>query len=465
MKNTFLRMFFAIVVFSVTCLVVSGQSSAITNARIVTVSGAVIEKGSVVIRDGLIVDVGAAAKIPADARIFDASGMTVYPGLFDTNTSVGIPGGAQRPGGGGGQPPIVAAVATATSASNSNYPAGLQPDISAADLIRAGDASIEAARNGGFTTVLSVPRERMFNGQSALINTAGDNASEMILRSPVALHMSFTTLQGGGYPGSLLGTFSAFRQMFLDARRLQEWQKAYAANPKGMKRPDSDRALEALFPVLNRQVPLVMNANTEREIIRALDFAKEFGLSAMIAGGNEAWKVASRLKAENVPVLVSLNFPRRTAAASPDADPESLETLRMRVETPKNAGRLKQAGVRFAFQTGGAQNLSDFLSNANKAVENGLSKDDALRAMTLGAAEILGVSDRLGSVEVGKIANLVVVKGDIFARDKVITHVFVDGTSFEQRPPTPETRRPGGTGGGGSAPPQGSVPFTRSQNP
>ena len=150
-------------------------------------------------------------------------------------------------------------------------------------------------------------------------------------------------------------------------------------------------------------------------------------------GGGEAWKVADRLKLENVPVLLSLDFPKRTAAASAEADPEPLQLLRLRSETPSAATRLQSAGVKFAFQSGAMKNIGDFLTNAGKAVESGLNKDAAIRAMTLSAAEILGVSNQLGSIEEGKIANLVVMRGHAFGKEKTITHVFVDGKLFEQK--------------------------------
>ena len=427
------------------------QSFAITNARIVTVSGPTIEKGTVVVRDGLIAAVGVDAKAPSDAQVFDGTGLTVYPGFIDALTNVGMqtrtvagPGG----GGGGGGAAAAAAQQPATQ-TNSNYPAGLRPELVAADDLRGGDAQFDAVRNAGFTTVLTVGRTGIFNGRSAIIDLAGENVSGMIVREPFAEHVSFATI-GGTYPGSLLGTFSALRQMFLDAQRLQEIQKMYAANPRGMKRPDADQSLEALFPVINRQMPIVFNANREIEIVRALDFAKEFNLKAIIGGGQEAWKVADRLKAQDVPVLFSLNFPKRTAAASPDADPDSMDLLRFRAETPKAAARLQQAGVKFAFQSGGTTTLADFFSNAGKAVENGLSRDAAVRSMTLGSAEILGVNDRLGSIEIGKIANLTVVKGDLLGKDRVVSNVFVDGRPFEQKLPAerPGTGRPPATAPG-----------------
>ncbi len=459
MRSKLLALSFAAIctLFSVAA---SGQSYAITNARIVTVSGATIEKGTVVVRNGLIAAVGANVTAPPDATVLNAGGATVYPGFIDTATNLGVPaaaagtGGGGPGGGGGGQAAAAAAAAAAQNTSNSNYPAGLRPEVTVSEIIRAGDAQFESNRNAGFTTAVTMGRTGIFPGQSAVIDLAGDSVSAMILKDPFAHHISFATIPGT-YPGSLLGTFSALRQIFNDAKRLQDMQKAYAADPRGMPRPGSDRSLEALFPAINRQMPVVFNANRALEINRALDLIKEYNLVGVIAGGQEAWKLSERLKAQNVPVLVSLNFPRRTAAASPDADPESLDILRFRAETPKGPGRLAQAGVKFAFSSGGATSMADFFTNAGKAVENGLSRDAAIRAMTLGAAEILGLSDRIGSIETGKIANLVVIKGDLFGRDKFASHVFVDGKLFEQREPT--RAGPGGRGPGGAGPGPGAA--------
>jgi imidazolonepropionase-like amidohydrolase len=429
-----------------------GQSYAITNARIVTVSGPTIEKGTVVVREGLIFAVGANVAVPADAVVFDGSGMTVYPGFIDAVSSLGMPAAPQRPagpGGGGAAAAAAAAAAQQAPTSNSNYPAGLRPEDMAADDLRAGEAQFDVARAAGFTTVLTTGRSGIFNGQSAVINLAGDSVSGMIVRSPFAHHISFATIPGG-YPGSLMGTFSALRQMFLDAQRQMEIEKMYEANPAGMRRPTADRSLSALYPALNRQMPVVFNAVTEREIIRALDFIKEFNLRGIIAGGHEAASVVDRLKAQNVPVIFSLNLPRRTTAASADADPESLMTLRMREAVPKAPAAMDKAGVKFTYSSGGLQNLGEFFSNAAKTADNGLSKDAAIRAMTLGAAEILGVEKQLGSIEAGKIANLAVVKGDIFGRDRFVSRVVIDGKVFEfkEQPRGPQgTTRPGGMGG------------------
>jgi imidazolonepropionase-like amidohydrolase len=410
------------------------QSYAITNAKIVTVSGATIDKGTVVIRGGVIVAVGANVAAPADAQVFDASGLTVYPGFIDTYTNVGYAARPATQGGGPGGQATAAAAAAQAPTSNSNYPAGLRPEDTAFSEVRAGESQFDAIRNSGITTVVTTGRTGIFTGRSVVINLAGDNVASMVVKDPFAQHINYTTL-GGTYPQSLLGTFAAIRQAFYDAARLQTWQKNYAANPSGMQRPPTDRSLEALFDAVNGKMPVVFNANDENAINRSLDLIAELNLKGIIAGGQEAYKSAARLKQMNVPVLLSLNFPKRTTSVSPEADPESLEVLRFRSEVPKTAGKLAAAGVKFAFQSGGAANMADYFANAGKAVENGLAKDAAVRAMTLGAAELLGIADRTGSLDVGKIANVVVVKGDLLGRDKFVTHVFVDGKYFEQKEP------------------------------
>lgn len=234
-----------------------------------------------------------------------------------------------------------------------------------------------------------------------------------------------------------MGVFAALRQMLLDAQRYREAQKSYERAPRGVRRPDQDRSLAALLPVLDGAMPVVMYADSEREIARALDLTQEFKLRAIIAGGLESWKIADRLRESNVPVLLSLNFPRRTTAALPEADPEPVRVLRERVEAPKTAAKLIAARVRFAFQSGAMTNMADFSANLSRSIENGLSRDSALRALTIWPAEILGIADRLGSIEVGKIANLSVTRGELFERSPAFAHVFIDGRPIDMRPVTP----------------------------
>jgi imidazolonepropionase-like amidohydrolase len=425
------------------------ETYAITNARIVTVSGPPIERGAVVIRDGLIVAVGANVKAPADARVIDGSGLTVYPGLIDANTNLGIPEPAPTPAPAGGQAGFLATLLRppTTSTSNSTQAVGLQPEILVEDLIKPGGDSIEAERSAGITTALTAPRTGIWMGQSALLDLAGETPQQMIVRSPLAMHVGFTPLRGA-YPNSLLGVFSVLRQMLLDAQRYREAQRIYEQAPRGQRRPSPDRSLEALLPILDGRLPVVMYADREREIQRALDLAAEFKLKVIIAGGSEAAQLADRLHKENVPVLLSLNFPKRTTAAIPEADPESMRVLRERVAAPKTAGKLATAKVRFAFQSGGLSPISDFVANAAKAVQNGLSKDEALRAFTINAAQIFGVADRLGTIETGKIANLTVMRGDLFDRSSHVAQVFIDGQPIDLKSATPGTSPTGNAANG-----------------
>jgi len=424
---------------------------AITNARIITVSGPIIERGTVVIRDGLIAAVGADATAPADARVIDGTGLSVYPGLIDSSTALGIPQPSPSPSpspspGAAGAVLAQLRQSVSVAALNSPQPPGLQPEVLAEDFLRPGGDQIEAARNVGITTALTTPRQGIWMGQSALINLAGNTSQQMILRSPVAMHVGFTPLRSGTYPNSLMGVFAALRQMLLDAQRYREAQQAYERSPRGTRRPDQNRSLAALLPVLDGAMPVVMYADREREISRALDLAQEFKLRAIIAGGMESEKVAERLRESKVPVLLSLNFPRRTTAALPEADPEPVRVLRERVEAPKTAAKLVKARVRFAFQSGALTNMNDFSANLVRAIENGLARDDALRALTIWPAEIFGVADRLGTIEAGKIANLTVTRGDLFDRNLRIAHVFIDGSSVDLRPVTASSSAAGASG-------------------
>lgn len=405
---------------------------AITGARIVPVSGPPIEKGTIVMRDGLIESVGAAVAIPADARTIDGTGMTVYPGLIDAFT-VFEP--EQQPDG----PPQGGRGPQAQRAPDRDNPPGVTPMRDALDFVRP-DSRMESYRASGFTSVLAVPKGGIFRGRSALVNTAGPNAPAMAVKAPVALHAAFET-QGGftEYPGSLMGVIAVIRQKLLDAGRYREVQDRYAASPLGIRREPPNRDLEGLVPALRRALPTVFEANRDAEILRSVKLIDEFKLAGIVAGGRESWKSASELKARNIAVLLSANFPE----APTDLDPETRETLRAvrdRLDAPACAAKLDAAGVRFAFQSGGIRQPKQFLANVGKAVTAGLPADAALRALTLSPAEILGVADRLGSIEPGKIANVVVTSGDLFNDKTKVRFTFVDGIRFEFKEEAPSAK-------------------------
>jgi imidazolonepropionase-like amidohydrolase len=416
---------------------------ALTNARIVPSPGQLLERGTIVIRNGLIAAVGATVAVPADARVIDASGLTVYPGFIDSYSNVGYES----------QPPVQQSGrgANATQASrvdpapNSLNRAGLQPEVSALSLL-VDNADYTAAQNAGFAVALTAPASGIFVGQSAIISLRQGDVQSILLKSPVGMHIAFGAGGrggggGGGFPGSLMGVFAALRQQLLDAQRYGQIQAAYAANPRGMSRPENDPSSAALQPALKGQIPVYFSVNTQREIERALDLAKEFGLKPVIVGGQEAQTVIDRLKAENVPVLYSLAFSQANAGGGGrggrggggDDTAEPIRLLRQRVQEPKTPGDLQRAGVTFALQQGG-NGFGQFLPNLQRVVASGLSKDDALRAITTTPAAIFGLSDRLGSIEVGKIADLTLTRGDLFDQGVKIAQLFVDGEPIDVQP-------------------------------
>jgi imidazolonepropionase-like amidohydrolase len=235
-----------------------------------------------------------------------------------------------------------------------------------------------------------------------------------------------------------MGVIAFVRQAFLDAQYWAATQNAKRAT----FRPFYEPSFEAMQPALSGRVPVAFEGEASREILRALDMARSFKLDPIITNGRESDQVTSELKAANARVILSLNFPTRPQNIAPDAD-ESLRTLRARANAPKTAAALAKAAVPFAFASNGLSEPRDFLKNAAKTVQNGLSREDALKALTLQAATIAGAADRLGSLDAGKIANLLVTEGDLFDEKMTIKHVFVDGRPVTIEPPSAPANRRG----------------------
>ena len=453
-----------------------GEAYAIRGANIITVTGAAIPKGNIVVRNGLIEAVGTEAAIPADAKIIEGAGLTVYPGLFDSYTSLGLPAAAEAGAGGGrggrqgapgapAAPPADPMQAFLAQISAPPSTAGLLPEVSVTEQLQVTADTFDQQRAAGITTALTAPRNGIYQGQSALINLGAESAEKLIIKAPVTLNIAFGSARGG-YPNSLMGTFAFLRQSLLDAQHYREEWARYNSNPRGMQRPAVNKSLAALQPVINGEMPVILSASSEREIRRAIALAEEFKLKYLLAGATQSYALADWLKSKNVTVLLSLGYPQRPQLDDPED--EALRTLRERAEAPKAAAALHKAGVKFAFNSGTLTRPADYLVNAARAIEAGLPKDAALKAMTINAAEIFGVSQQLGSIEKGKIANLVLASGDIFNSGTQIKHVFVDGKYFEIRA-TPAARPggpggrggnfggPGGPGGGGRGPGGGAM--------
>ncbi len=408
---------------------------AIKNAKIVPVSGPVIESGTVVVANGLIKAVGADVAIPPEAWVMDGKGLTVYPGLMDAMSELGqaaAQGPTQSAAAGGGQR---GRPAPAEISHGPEDRPGTTPWVVAANEISSEDKRVESWRDGGFTTALAVPKGGMFSGQGSVINLAGERAGDMVVRTPATLDLSFVPSGGFfSFPGSLMGSIAYVRQVFLDAAWYEQAQGIYSAHPGGLERPKYDRAAVAVGHALRDKELVLVPANSQIQILRALRLVKEWNLAAALYGGQQSYAVADAIAASKLPVLVSLKWPERPKDADPDAE-QDLRELRFRDRAPGSPAALEKAGVKFAFYSGGLASPKEMLKNAKKAIDAGLAPDAALRAFTLSAAEIYGVSDRLGSIAPGKIANLVVTDGDLFNEKTKVKFVFVDGEKFEIREP------------------------------
>ena len=441
------------------CALAQGPSAvAIRNAKIVTVSGPVIAKGTVVVRNGLIEAVGENVPVPADAWVVDGEGMTVYPGLIDALSTVGMPGAASAAAaggrGGGGRnaatPNAAPAGAAADPAARSNGPEDRPQTTSwlmAADEISPTDRRIETVRGSGITTVVAYPERGIFGGQGAVIDLASaEKSGEMVVASPTGQYIAlgrggFGGGGGGGFPASLMGVLAYVHQIYLDAEHYKMVKAAYDKNPNGMQRPQYDRALEGVLDSPRSLLP----ANRESEIDRMIHFSAELKQPTMIYGAREAYRpeTVALLKKAGLPVLLSMHWPEPGRGADVHLEDETIRQLETYDLAASAPALLQKAGVKFAFYSDGLDAPRDLQRAVKKAMDAGLSADAALRALTLTPAEIYGVANRVGSIEKGKIGNLVVTKGDIFENNTKIEMVFIDGKKYT---PTPDA-----TGGRGTA--------------
>jgi hypothetical protein len=396
---------------------------AITNARIVPVSGPVIESGTVVVARGLIQSVGTSATIPPEAWVIDGKGLTVYPGLIDAGSSVGLgdDGGASGKKGGPGGGPI--------ATSPEDRP-GTTPWRLTADELKTDDKKIESWRSAGFTTTLVLPEGGIFPGQAAVIDLEGARPGQMVVRAADSVPISLRPVGGFfGFPDSLMGTIGYVRQLFDDTNWYAQAAPIYEAAPTKNERVPYDRAEIALAEARQRHEVVLLPANNSVQILRALRLADEWKLAPVLYGGQQSYDVVDALKAKSAAVIVNLKWPERPKDADPDAE-QTLRELRFRDRAPGTPAALAKANVKFAFYSGGLGGPKDIQKAVKKSLDAGLTTDQALRAFTLDAADILGLSDRLGSIAPGKIANLVVTDGDIFNEKTKVKHVFVDGRWF-----------------------------------
>jgi imidazolonepropionase-like amidohydrolase len=421
------RLFTLVLVTAAAVCAETPTAIAIVNARVVPVSGPVVSPGTVVVRNGLIEAVGANISAPADAWVIDGAGLTVYPGLIDALSTLGIP---ETPAPAAGPPPPAApARGPQDRPSTTTW-------IKAADLVKPSDPRLESARREGFTSAATFPPRGIFAGQGAVVNLAGDSSGSMVVAGDAGQYVTFDGgAFGGGFPRSLMGVMAYIRQLYLDAEHYRSAKQFYAAHSRGVQRPEYDRSLEGILESQRVLLP----AGRRVDVDRLLRFAAELHLNAVLYGLAEGYRSADLLKKSNTPVLVNLRWQEKARDSDPEA-PVNLRELEVRERSPSTPAVLAQNGVPFALYSGGIDRKQDLFRAVQRAIDAGLSPQDALRAMTLSPAEIFGVADRLGSLDPGKIANLIVTKGDLFQEKTEVKYVFVDGVKFE---PVEEPTAPG----------------------
>jgi len=435
----------------------TGGHYAIENARIVTVSGQTIEQGTVVVRDGVIQAVGSSVSAPAGAWVIDGSGLTVYPGLINALSTVAMsdedaPAAGGGRGGRGGPP-------GQGGGANQDPPSRGPEDrpatftwVSAADRLEPDDSELEQWRAAGFTTVVTGPSRGFFAGDAAVINLAGDRPRQMVVRPSVAHRVNLTGGPGHrGYPSSEAGSFAYVKQFMIDANHFAQTTAMYEDDPSGRERPEYDLTLAAAEGIRTGRTPVLFPGSGATSLRRAIQTTADMGVIPIFYGAQSGYQMAGELAASGAPILIDVDWPDAGRDPDPEADP-ALSVMRHRLMAPTTPASLQSAGVSFAFYAGSG---SDLIDGAKKAVEAGLSTDDALRALTLSPARIFGLDDRLGSVEEGKIANLTVTEGDLLDGGSV-RMVFVDGQMFETDDSDTMAGGRGGPGARGGGPGAGA---------
>lgn len=393
---------------------------ALVNCRIVPVTGPPVEKGVVIIRDGLIESIGniGIIRIPDDAEIIEAEGLTAYPGLISAHTNFFIePPKEERP-----------AAEARQAVESQPSKAQAKPGLQAFSLLKPKKSTLESLRRIGFTTVLAAAGSGIFAGQSVLLNLNGEAAELMVVKNPVALHINFAT-ERGAYPSSLMGTMALLRQSFLDAAYYAWHRSRFELLRHGLKRPEYNPFLEDLIPYIVDKKPIIFTCANQEDIRRALRLRDEFKLNILISGANEAWRLTDLLRKAAVPLLVCLDFrPPLTSEYSQKGEEEKRKAEKD--VYPANAQILSQAGLAFALTSYGLSEASAIQKNISAAIKAGLPEEEALKAMTITPAKFLGLDSILGSLEPGKIANVVLTKGEIFDEKTEVEKVFVDGLLF-----------------------------------
>jgi imidazolonepropionase-like amidohydrolase len=382
---------------------------AIKGAAIHPVSGPEIPAGTIVFDNGKITAIGADAPIPADAEVIDGTGKHVYPGLINANTVLGLV--------------EIGAVRATVDVEEAG---ALNPNVRSITSVNPDSELIPVARAAGILTALSVPEGGIISGQSAVLRLDGWTPEDMTVLAPAGMHLRWPNLTIDRRPRARKSVKDQQKEIEKAQKQIRDAFQIARAYWQTRKNPGpdfkSDLRWEALMPVFDGKVPLFVHASTLAQIQAALAWAKEMQLKFVLVDGDDAWRIAPQLKESDVPVILG---PATSLPPRRDDDYDSAWN---------SAAKLQQAGVRFCIASNGRSaetNERNVGYEAGLAAGYGLPKEEALKAVTIYPAQILGVADRLGSLEAGKAATLIVTNGDPLDFPTQVEAAFIDGRKID----------------------------------
>ncbi len=406
------------------------RTYAITNVNIIQGPGRRIDMGTVLIKDGLITGAGKGLAIPPDAVVIKADSMYVYAGFIDGLSRTGVTKpkeeGRERVTNPGNPPP---------------EKAGITPQNDVRNSLLGTDKAIEEFRGAGFAAAQVVPYGVLLPGSAAVIQLSGKPADAVVLYSKSSFYSELTTNQGV-YPGTILGVMAKWRELYKQAAQAHTYEGMYASNRSGLERPATDRVLEAFYPVIDKKTRVLFKADRILDTYRILQLQSDLGFDLTLANVKEGWDVINKIKASNARVFLSLDLPEEVKDEKKDDKTKMSEAVakeKAALDKRKKefiakydgqAAAFQKAGVKFGFSSIDVKS-SNVQANLRRMIKAGLTEDQALAALTTSPAELLGMSDRLGTIDAGKIANLTISDKPYFNEKAKVKWVFVDGQPFK----------------------------------
>ncbi|MFD2532533.1 amidohydrolase family protein [Gracilimonas halophila] len=400
------------------------RTFAITGATIMQAPGQVVDSGMVVISNGLITAVGTNVSIPEDAEVIDGSELFVYPGFIDgmSNTGATRPDQMERPD-------------DLFTPDPPNDYAGITPEESVVSQIDVTENSIASMRGLGFTISHTVPYGRMLPGSGSIILLSDkDTSYDLLLKQDVSMFTQFSGAPGA-YPGNTLGIMAKWRNLYTQASLNKDHEALYASNPAGIQRPTQDRALQAFYPVIDKSKPVFYHTNSMLEARRAMKLKQELGFDLVLSDLEEGWFLMDDLRGSDIKVLMSLDLPDEPEVSEDEEKTDEVVHMEQRRQEAYDQflaqyREFNEAGIPYGFSTMGTSTGS-IKGNLERLVASGLSEDAAIAALTTDAAKLLGIENIAGTLDPGKLGNVVVTTAPYFEEGSKVKYVFVDGEKYE----------------------------------